>query len=326
MRQNFVSRAGILLFLLIFWVLGAQDAGAAPKKYISFGTGNPGGTFYFLGAGFASVINKYVPEVRVVAESTAASEENFNLLLRKRMDLGLASNIPVQSAVEKKVNLSPIRLMAMGSTSDIHWIVRKESPIKSIADFRGHRVAVGAPGSGTLAATKWKLEAFGITFNDIKPAYLSYSESITAVKDNTVDVGQITAGYPVASLLDLARYTPIRLISLSQEELKITLAKIPYYVEVTIPADVYPGITTAIATLGSPAALFCREDLSEDLVYKLMRAIYEHPKEIGAIHPQAVKWNLENAFRGAEFATRHVSFHKGAVKYFQEKGIWKELN
>jgi TRAP transporter TAXI family solute receptor len=241
------------------------------------------------------------------------------------MDLGLASNIPVQSAVEKKVNLSPIRLMAMGSTSDIHWIVRKDSPIKSITDFRGYRVAVGAPGSGTLAATKWKLEAFGITFNDIKPAYLSYSESITALKDNTVDVGQITAGYPVASLLDLARYTPIRLISLSQEELKITLAKIPYYVEVTIPADVYPGVTTPVATLGSPAAFFCRDDLSDELVYKMMKAIYEHPKEIGAIHPQAAKWNLENAFRGAEFATRYVSFHKGAVKYFQEKGAWKEF-
>lgn len=214
--------------------------------------------------------------------------------------------------------------MAMGSTSDIHWIVRKDSPIKSIADFRGRRVTVGAPGSGTLAATKWKLEAFGITFNDIKPAYLSYTECITALKDNTVDVGQVTAGYPVASILDLARHTPLRLISLSKEELNITLAKIPYYVEVTIPAGVYPGITTATLTLGSPAAIFCREDLSEDLIYKLMRAIYEHPKEIGAIHPQAAKWNLENAFRGADFATRHVAFHAGAVKYFKEKGVWKE--
>jgi hypothetical protein len=47
-------------------------------------------TYYFLGAGFASIFNQFVPEVRVIAESAAPSEENFSYILRKRMDLGFS--------------------------------------------------------------------------------------------------------------------------------------------------------------------------------------------------------------------------------------------
>jgi TRAP transporter TAXI family solute receptor len=318
----------------IFWLLGLAvlflqeclfplHAGAASKKYLSLGTGNPGGTYYFIGAGFASIFNKYVPTVRVIAESTAAAEENFNLIMRKKMDLAISSCNPIKSAAEKKTDFSNIRLMAMGHTSDQHWFVRKGSPVKSIGDFRNRRVTVGQPGSGTLIMARWVLEACGITLNDLKPAYLSFSESVTAIKDDTVDVGLIAAGYPVASILDLSRQIPLRLIPYTQEELNAVFNKIPYLVKIVIPSGTYTGIATDTQTHGSPAYLACRSDMSEEMIYLLTKALFEHAKEKDAIHPQARQWSLETAFRGADFVTQHFPFHPGAVKYYQEKGVWK---
>jgi len=304
--------------------LAAGEA-AGQRKYLSLGTGNPGGTFYFIGAGFANLFNRYVPGVRVIAESTAASEENFHYVIRKKMDLGLISIHVIAPALEKKMDLSGVRLVSLGHTSDRHWFVRKDSPIKSISDFRGKRVALGSPGSGTLVSSKMELGAAGkLGLEDFKPAYLSFTESITALKDGTVDVGVISAGYPVASLLDLARTVPIRLIPYSEQEIKAIMDAYPFYVKVVIPAGTYQGIDTDTLTRGIVTAIFCRQEMSEDLVYQMMKALYDHPKEKDAIHPQARQWSLENMYRGAEYTTKYIPFHPGAVKYLKEKGIWKE--
>ena len=143
MRET--SRKGILLGLfalaLSFCSLGSEGW-AASKKFLSLGVGNPAGTFYFIGAGFANIFNKYVPEVRVIAESTASSEENFNYLQRQKMDLALVSINVIETDVERKTDLSGIRLIALGHTSERHWIVRKDSPFQRVADFRRKRAAV----------------------------------------------------------------------------------------------------------------------------------------------------------------------------------------
>ena len=299
------------------------DGAAASRKYLSMGTGNPGGTFYFLGAGFANILNKHVPDVRVIAESTAASEENYHYLLRKKLDMALVSIQIMEAATKKNLDLSGVRLIALGHTSDRHWFVRKESPIKRIPDFRGNRIAVGSPGSGTLVTTKDELqEIFGISLTDIKPAYLSFTESITGIKDGTIDVGVIAAGYPIASLMDLARNVPLRLIPYSEEEMKKGLTIFPYRVRVVIPKGTYEGMDADTLVLGTPTAWFCRKELSDDLVYNMIKALYDHPKEKDAIHPQAKQWNLETMFRGMEYTTKYNPFHPGAIRYLKEKGIW----
>jgi TRAP transporter TAXI family solute receptor len=225
------------------------------------------------------------------------------------------------------MDLSGVRLVSLGHTSDRHWFVRKDFPIKSISDFRGKRVALGSPGSGTLVSSKMELGAAGkLGLEDFKPAYLSFTESITAIKDGTVDVGVISAGYPVASLLDLARTVPIRLIPYSEQEMKAIMEAYPFYVKVVIPAGTYQGIDTDTLTRGIVTAIFCRQEMSEDLVYQMMKALYDHPKEKDAIHPQARQWSLENMYRGAEYTTKYIPFHPGAVKYLKEKGAWKEIN
>ena len=139
----------ITVSFVALFLMTAQPASAL--KFISFGTGSPAGTYYFLGAGFASLINNNVPNVRVAAESTAASTENARLLIRGEMDLGLACMGTLNDLKDQGMEVDKVRLIAVGHTSDTHWIVRKDiRPSAPSPISKGKVIGVGPAGSATL--------------------------------------------------------------------------------------------------------------------------------------------------------------------------------
>jgi uncharacterized protein len=298
---------------------------ASAIKFLSFGTGSPAGTYYFLGAGFASIINKNVKGVRVTAESTAASTENARYLIRGKMDMGLASMGTLDGLKKQGMDVDKVRLVAVGHTSDTHWIVRKDSPIKSCSDFKGKVIGVGPAGSATLNiwSKKHLAAGWGITFDDIKPKYIAFHEITRGIRDNTIDAGLIAAGYPIAAVMELARDIPIRLLETDPEALKKMQAKYPNVTPFVFPAGTYNGIDKDVSTYVVPQMWLCRADLSEDLIYKIIKAVYDNSEERNAIHPMAKKYTIENAFRGSKSVP--VGYHPGAIKYYKEKGIWDKM-
>ncbi|MBW1972176.1 MAG: hypothetical protein DRP55_03670 [Spirochaetes bacterium] len=312
----------ILVFLMIFTLTLGVTGSSYAIKFLSFGTGSPAGTYYFLGAGFAALVNKYVPGVRVTAESTAASTENARLLIRGKMDMGLACMGTLSDLKKQGMDVNKVRLVAIGHTSDTHWIVRKSSSIKSVYDFKGKTIGVGPAGSATLNiySKKHLKVGWGLTFKDFKPKYLSFSETITGIRDNTIDAGVIAAGYPIAAVMELARDVPIRLLETEPEALKKLQAAFPNVQPLIIPANTYKGITKDVHTYTLPQMWLCRADLPADLVYKIMKAVYDHPEEKNAIHPMAKKYTPESAFKG--YTSVPVGYHPGAIKFYKEKGVW----
>ena len=123
MGQRYIYKMVIILSGVGLLLSTATEVFAA-KKYLSLATGNPGGTFYFIGAGFANLFNKYVPDVRVIAESTAASEENFHYVIRKKVDMGLISIHVIEPALEKKMDLSVIK-----RTARLQMMPNKTQPV-----------------------------------------------------------------------------------------------------------------------------------------------------------------------------------------------------
>jgi TRAP transporter TAXI family solute receptor len=315
---RFTTRIAVSLVAL--FMVTSQPASAI--EFISFGTGSPAGTYYFLGAGFASLINNHVPNVRVAAESTAASNENARLMIRGEMEMGLACMGTLQGIKAQGLDVDKIRLVAVGHTSDVHWIVRKESDIQSIDDFKGKVIGVGPAGSATLnvVSKKHLTEGWGLTFDDFSPKYISFSEVTRGLRDKTIDAGLIFAGAPLASVMELARDIPIRILDIRPDKLAGLRAQFSNVVPLTIPAGTYNGIDADIHTYCLPQMWLCRTDLPEDLVYKMIKAVYDHPEDRDAIHPMAKMYNPKNAFRGSPGVP--VGYHPGAIKYFKEKGVW----
>ncbi len=300
----------------------SKPAPASALKFLSFGTGSPAGTYYFIGAGFSAIINKYVPGVRVTAESTAASTENARLLIRGALDMGLACMGTLQDLKKQGMDVNKIRLIAVGHTSDAHWIVRANSPIKSVYDFKGKTIGVGPAGSATLNlySKKHLKVGWGLTFKDFDAKYIAFHEIARGIRDNTIDAGIIAAGAPIAAVMELARDIPIRILDVEPEALKRLRAKFNNVVPITFPAGMYPGINKPTHTYTLPQMWLCRADLPEELVYKIIKAVYGHEQEKNNIHPMAKMYVPTNAFRGTDGVP--VGFHPGAIKYFKEVGIW----
>lgn len=323
MKSKIFTCLTAIIMAVSITVIAPGNAGAI--EFLSFGTGSPAGTYYFLGAGFASIINKNVPGVRVTAESTAASTENARYLVRGKMDMGLACMGTMADLKKQGMDVDKVRLVAVGHTSDTHWIVRKDSPIKSCSDFKGKVIGVGPAGSATLNiySKKHLAAGWGITLEDIKPKYIAFHEITRGIRDNTIDAGIIAAGYPIAAIMELARDIPIRLLETDPAALKKLQAKYPNVTAFVIPAGAYNGIDKDVHTYTLPQMWLCRTDLPEDLVYKILKAVYDNSEDRNAIHPMAKKYTIENAFRGSKSVP--VGYHPGAIKYYKEKGIWEKM-
>jgi TRAP transporter TAXI family solute receptor len=85
-----------------------------------------------------------------------------------------------------------------------------------------------------------------------------------------------------------------------------------------VPAGTYPDINEDIETVGMSAVLFCKEDLSEEVVYKFTKTMLQNMdhlasvyKVLGTLDPSTLWKNL-----GAEQ-------HPGARKAFEELGYLK---
>jgi len=170
--------AAVMVFSLAACSNGKDEA--APKQLI-IATGGTSGTYYPLGGGIAQIITGNT-NVSATAQSTGASVENMRLLQGKDVDLAFtqtdiasyANNGKLMFEGKKVDNLTGIATLYYET---IQIVLPANSDIKSVADLKGKRVSVGAPGSGTEANARQILEVYGLTFDDLKVEHLSFGDS-----------------------------------------------------------------------------------------------------------------------------------------------------
>lgn len=321
--------------VLLFFIIGAavfsggkseekatgKPATASLQK-LSLATGGTAGTYYPIGAAIANVITKYVSGIEVTAESTGASVANLKMIADKKVDLILsAANTALGAYLGEKPFEKPIKNIR-GITAlypeTFQFVVLKASGLKTLSDLKGKKVVVGAPGSGTERTAKLLLEALGITYNDIKPQFLSFAEGVTALKDRLVDCAIVGAGIPTSAVVDVAASLDITLLNVEQEAFQKVAKDSPYLMQVKIPAGTYKGLDQDVISVASPALLIAREDLDMDTVYRITAGIFSHLSEIQASHSQGKNISLENALKGMS-----LPLHPGAEKFYKEKGLIK---
>jgi len=319
-----IVRVFVVAAVCAVFVLGYGLTAEAATKFISIATGGTGGTYYIIGGAMGKTIEKYVPEAKVSVESTAASTENCRRLASRQVKFAIvmpdsaffAYNGGREFGDKKYPN---IRGVMAGHTSTMHFIVRSNSGIKSLADLKGKKVALAAPGSPSAFIAEAALEAYGLTKKDYKPTLLTYAEQADALRDNTIDMACIFAGVPASAAMDISSTHDVTYLGVGQEEMKKVIKKHPYWTAGVIKAGTYKGQSATVPTFNSPAMLVTTDDVDADLVYAVAKAIMDHTPELTAIHPQGAEWDLADAVEGVA-----IPFHPGAVKYLKEKGVLKK--
>jgi TRAP transporter TAXI family solute receptor len=309
-----------LVVLLTFSLIGAAEA-SPQKKYLSIATGGTGGVYYLIGAGIAKLMTKYAPNIEATSETTAAGAENTRLLGTKKCEVALIDETTLRSTVAKTpgLKIEDFRAIFSGHPMFMHIFVYVDSAIKDIPDFKGRKVAVGAPGSGNEVGAKVIVEEYGLSYKDFKPQWLSFAEQANAFKDRSIDVGMIMAGVPVSSVMDITTVVPIRFLNLPDEKLKSIEQKHPAFFPNILPANTYKGQTTPIKGLGSAGTITVHKDLDETTAYWLCKVIAEYNKELAEIHPAGKFYTLDRVFEGIG-----IPFHPGAIKYLTEVGVWQK--
>lgn len=318
--------ASTILFaaVLLASPAAAQTGGTAiPTTTLSLGTATPGGGFPLYGNAFAEVMNAADPVVTIAPRNTKGSNENIPLLEKGELDLALVAGEPAYEAFAG-IGRAPVRLKILTAiySNPGMFVVRADSPYKTIADLVGQPVAFGAKGSGLPILARYVLDGLGLKQDeDFKAIYLDRAGDGPAM----VEDGRVAAlwgagiGWPgfaaVASSASGARF-----IAPSADEITRIRAKHTFLKPLMVPAGSYPKQSEPIASLGSWSFVLTREDLPDDVAYRLAKTLHGAEATFCKTLAQACETTAANTVAAAP---RPELIHPGVAKYFREIGVMK---
>jgi hypothetical protein len=316
MMKKFLAIMLSLAMLLSLTACGVDEGGSGK---LNFTTGGDQGTYYGFGTVLAGVISDKT-KTQVTAITSGGSKANIEAMQAGDAQVGF-----VQSDVGAYA-FQGIRLFEEGGKVDNFsticnlymeqvQIVTLNPDIKSVADLKGKTVSIGAAGSGVYFNAIDVLGAYDLTENDITPTYQSFGDSAEALQDGKIDAAFVVAGAPTTAVTSLAATKAVYLVSLDDEHIDKLIAASPYYSKNVIGKDVY-GTPEDVTTVAVGAVIVARDDVSEEDVYNFISAIYDNIDSIKEAHAKGAELDLNFA---ASYEA--VPYHKGAAKYFTEKGI-----
>ena len=306
----------VFLLLVMVFALVACSGG----NTMTMGTGSTSGTYYGYGGILGSQI-KTTTGITVNVVSTDGSKANILGIDAGNYQLGTVQSDVMAYAYagtrsfETEGKLDSFRVIG-GLYAEAVQLVTMDANIKSVADLKGKKVSIGAAGSGVYFNAVDILAAAGLSESDIQPQYQSFGDSADALKDGKIDAAFIVAGAPTPAIQELCTSTDAYLVPIDGEVAEKLMSTSPYYTTYKIPAETYKGQTEDVTTVTVKATLIVSTSASEDDVYNITKAIFDNIDAIKAAHAKGAELSLANATEGMT-----APFHKGAAKYFAEKGI-----
>ncbi len=308
---------------LAFSAALVSGAAVAQQQFINVLTGGQAGVYYPLGVALSQIFAKDIPNVRSTAQVTRASAENLNLLQAGRGELALTLADALSDAwngnAEAGFNNKLDKLRGISGTYNnyIQIVANADSGIKTLADLKGKRVSVGAARSGTELNARAVFRAAGLSYQDLaKVEYLPFGESVELMKNRQLDATLQSAGLGVASIRDLA--TAIRIVVIPVPADVVAKIGDAAYQPSVIPANTYSGQTEDVATAAIPNFLVTHSGVSDDMAYRMTKAMYDNLDTLFAAHNAARAINRDNAIKGMP-----VPLHPGAERYYKEVGLIK---
>jgi TRAP transporter TAXI family solute receptor len=310
--------------MLLTGPAAAQDGGKTiSRTTISLGTATPGGGFPLYGNAFAEVMNAADGSLAIEPRNTKGSNENIPLMEKGQLDIALVAGEPAYEAFMGIGRpATPLKILTAMYSSPGMFVVRADSPYRTIRDLVGRPVAFGAKGSGLPILSRYVLDGIALKQDeDFKSIYLDRAGDGPAM----VQDGRAAAlwgagiGWPgfaaVASSPGGARF-----IAPDAGEIARIREKHTFLKPLTVPAGSYPGQSAPINSVGSWSFVLTRADLPDDVAYRLARTL--HGVEVAFCQKlaQACETTAANTVAAAP---KPALIHPGVMKYLKEIGVTK---
>jgi len=296
--------------------MAATPARGQPVK-IRLGTATPGGGFPVYGEAFIAAIKAQDPALEIEPINTKGSTENVPMLEDGRLDIALVQGEVVHESLigigRPPANLKV--LTAMYPTAGM-FVVRADSPYRSITDLKGKPIAWGAAGSGLVILGRYVMDGLGLdAAKDFQPIYLERAgDGPAMVLDGRVAaLWGGGAGWPGFKTV-MASPQGGRFIAPTAEEIRRVLTKHSFLKPISQPAGSFPGQKDAIPSVGSWSFVLARPTLDSEVVARLAKALH---KGETARQPQLAETTAKNTLAAATPSMLHA----GVLAYYRQMGL-----
>ncbi len=320
--------------LSILVVSAGLAFGAAPAlsaEFFAIGTGGPTGVYFQVGNAVCQLVHKEAAEgrssgaqhgYRCSAPSTAGSTYNISNIGSGELQFGVAQSDWQYHAVNGTSKFEGNKIENLRAVFSVHpepfqILAGKGSGITSWDDLADKRVNIGNEGSGQRGTFEVLLDANGVDTGYFSAATeFTSSEQSSALCNGDIDAYGYTVGIPNSGVAQAADGCGATIINLDNDAVQKLVADNPFYAFATIPEGTYLTITDDVTTFGVMATFVTSSDVSEDMVYHVVRSVFENFDAFRSLHPAFANLTPE------EMLTRGISapFHPGAVKYYKEQG------
>lgn len=307
------------LILALIMIISLVACGSETKESgrLTFATGSGSGTYYSFGGIIGEKVSNST-DTQVTITSSKGSQANIEALQADEADIAFVQSDVMAYAYNGTRLFSEKGAVTKFSTVAAMYmeqvqIVTLDPSIDSVADLAGKRVSVGAVGSGVYYNAMDVLGVYGLTEEDIVPAFYDFSETIQALQNGQIDVGFVVAGAPTNAVTSLTATNDAYLVSLDEEHINALVASSPYYSKNTIGSEVY-GTPEDVITVGISAVLIANNSASEEDIYNFISAIFNNLDTLD--HDKTKEVSLDFAATITD-----VPYHPGAARYFSEKGL-----
>jgi TRAP transporter TAXI family solute receptor len=325
-------RVRVLVFFMVAFfatslfvpIVGGQEK--LPQEVI-IGTYSIGGILHAIGVAAAKVITDHT-KIRAVVKPMAGAVAWYPYLEKGEMQLGVLNMWDAEkgymgeSVYERLSNKKgfSVRLVCVTIDSLVGLMVPKDSPIKTISDLYGKRVAGNFPTPSTQVQTEALLANGNIAWKDVIPVPVtSPPEGIKMVIQGRADCsGTIALGSPIIEELDAkkgARYLPM---DPSPEAVERMRKLFPGRMVKVEPGPGRTGVQKNQYLWAFDFYLIAGEKVDEETIYTITKALWNHYKEFELVNKELSRWRPER-FVSKE-AT--IPYHPGAIKFYKEKGLW----
>jgi len=300
------------------------NSAMAQQQFVSIGTGGVTGVYYPTGGAICRLVNKNRKEhgIRCSAESTGGSIYNINTVRAGELEFGVAQSdwqyhaYHGTSKFKDAGKFEKLRAVFSVHPEPVTIIARDDSGVNNISDLKGKRVNIGNPGSGTRGTWEVIEGAMGWQRSDLAlAASMKSAETGGALCDGKIDAYFWLVGHPSALTQESLASCASHLVNAKTPEIDKLVADNSYYRSATIPAGMY-GNKDAINTFGVGATFVTSADVPEDVVYVVVKAVFENFDQFRKLHPAFANLKPEEMIKDSLSAP----VHDGAAKYYKEKG------
>lgn len=294
-------------------------------QFVTIGTGGVTGVYYAAGGAICRLMNKDRAQhgIRCSVESTGGSVYNINTIRAGELDFGVAQSDVHYNAVKglKQFKdagpMTELRAVFTIHPEPLTVVARPDAGIKNFQDLKGKRVNVGNPGSGQRATMELLVPAMGMSFSDFAlVSELKADEHGAALCDNKIDAFVYVVGHPSANIQDPTTTCGAKLVNVTGPGVDKLIAQYPYFAPATIPGGMYANNPDPVKTFGVVATLVTSAKVPADVVYQLVKAVFENFDDFKKLHPAFAHLDPKDMIKNGLSAP----LHEGAVRYYKEKG------